>query len=65
MRERARTEIPIEIFHGTNDELIPYKQAVNLSKKSDKANLNTIEKGTHNDLPLSEAYQQKIDLLLR
>ena len=64
-RTIAKVKHPIEIFHGTNDELIPYKQASQLAKKSKLANLTTIEEGTHNDLPLTIKYQKRIDLLLR
>lgn len=39
---------PIDIIHGTQDELIPYQQAVDLSQG--KATLHTIQGGGHNDL---------------
>ena len=61
----AKIKHPIEIFHGTNDELIPYKQAIQLAKRNKLVTLTTIERGTHNGLPLHKTYEQRIDLLLR
>jgi alpha-beta hydrolase superfamily lysophospholipase len=48
-------EAPITIFHGTDDEVIPYRQAVKLAKENPGVNLVTVEGGRHNnlnDLPL-------------
>lgn len=56
---------PIHIFHGTNDELIPYKQAVRLSQLSEQENiLTTIEDSGHNNITEFPAYKDKmLDLL--
>ncbi|MDB4834972.1 alpha/beta hydrolase [Cyclobacteriaceae bacterium] len=53
------------IFHGTDDELIPHKQAVLLAKQNKNCKLYTIEGATHNDIPLHQSYQETLDLLLR
>ena len=58
-------QCPIHIFHGTNDELIPYKQALRLAALSIQKNiLTTIQGGGHNDLGRFEAFQKGLDLLL-
>jgi uncharacterized protein len=59
-------QIPVTIFHGTDDEVIPYSNAEQLKtllKKTDE--FITIEKGMHNDLNTFALYQQKLDSLLR
>lgn len=57
---------PVTIFHGTKDEVIPYKQAVKLMTKLDqKGEFITIEKGKHNTLTEFEIYQRKLDSLLQ
>jgi uncharacterized protein len=58
-------QIPVTIFHGTDDAVIPYSNAEQLKtllKKTDE--FITIEKGTHNDLSTFALYQQKLDSLL-
>ncbi|MER3498988.1 MAG: alpha/beta hydrolase [Chitinophagaceae bacterium] len=56
---------PVTIFHGTNDELIPYPQAKKLLKKfKTEKELVTIEKGKHNDLNAFRLFHQKLDSLL-
>lgn len=57
--------IPVTIFHGTEDGVIPYSNAEQLRpllKSGDE--FITIEKGSHNDLSTFELYQQKMDSLL-
>ncbi|MDQ3681502.1 MAG: lysophospholipase [Bacteroidota bacterium] len=41
---------PVTIFHGTRDEVIPYKQAKRLKKENPNIRLITIDKGKHNNL---------------
>lgn len=41
---------PITIFHGTDDAVVPYKSAKNLSATGERINLITIEGAGHNDL---------------
>ena len=57
---------PIIIFHGTEDEVIPYKNAKRLEsllKPGDK--FITIKDGRHNSLTKSTHYQNQIDSLLK
>jgi pimeloyl-ACP methyl ester carboxylesterase len=59
-------KVPITIFHGTNDGVIPYSCAVKLKevlKPTDQ--FITIEKGSHNDLNDFSLYHQKLDSLLK
>ena len=56
---------PVTLFHGTKDEVIPYRHAVNLIKKiKSQYELITISKGKHNNLVNFELYQKKLDSLL-
>lgn len=55
---------PITIFHGTKDQVIPYKQARWLVEKKPGTELITIEKGRHNNLPDFPIFQHKLDSLL-
>ena len=55
---------PIAIFHGTRDEIIPYKQAKRLVGIKPGTELITLEKGRHNNLPDFPLFQQKLDSLL-
>ena len=56
---------PITLFHGTNDDVIPYWQSEKLMKgKKSNIELITIEKGRHNNLAQFPLYTQKLDSLL-
>jgi len=55
----------ITLFHGTNDEVIPYKQALRLAKENPGVKLITIEKGKHNNLNDSPLFHQQLDLQLQ
>ena len=55
---------PITIFHGTSDQIIPYKQAKWLAEMKPGTELITLEKGRHNNLPDFPLFQQKLDSLL-
>jgi predicted alpha/beta-hydrolase family hydrolase len=55
---------PITIFHGTRDEIIPYKQSKWLVEKKPGTELITLEKGRHNNLPEFKLFHQKLDSLL-
>jgi fermentation-respiration switch protein FrsA (DUF1100 family) len=56
---------PVTIFHGTDDNTIPYRHAKRLMKVAPQgAELVTIENGGHNDLPASALFRQKLDSLL-
>ena len=57
---------PITIFHGTDDEIIPYRHSKKLMKKvTSQGELITIEKGKHNNLNDFEIFQRKLDSLLQ
>lgn len=61
----AGVSAPVQLFHGTRDGVIPYKQAVRLQKAAKgNALLTTIEGGRHNDLTGFALYQSTIDSLL-
>jgi uncharacterized protein len=61
-----KVKVPITIFHGTDDGVIPYRCAVKLKtvlKPADE--FITIENGTHNNLNDFLLFHQKLDSLLR
>jgi pimeloyl-ACP methyl ester carboxylesterase len=59
-----KVKAPITIFHGTNDQLVPYSQGKKLAEENN-CRFVTIEKGTHNDLFGFELYQREMDSLLK
>ena len=61
-----KVKAPVSIFHGTDDEVIPYRTSVLLKAKLKKADeYISIEKGRHNDLGNFRFFHQKLDSLLR
>lgn len=57
---------PITIFHGDDDEIIPYRCAAKLKKVLKPADkFITIEKGKHNNLNSFEIFHHKLDSLLQ
>lgn len=54
---------PFTIFHGTNDQVVPYASAKKLFEKSskEKATFITIDGGAHSDLANFEAYHHQIE----
>ncbi len=58
-------EVPVTIFHGTNDRLVPYSCAVKLKRSMKPGDqFITIEEGKHNDLITMKEYQHVMDSLL-
>jgi alpha-beta hydrolase superfamily lysophospholipase len=58
-------DCPVTIFHGTDDGVIPYRNAARLQKFLKPADeFITIEKGTHHNLDGFDLYKQKLDSLL-
>lgn len=56
---------PVTIFHGTDDGVIPYRNAARLKKILKPADeFITIENGTHHNLGNFDQYRQKLDSLL-
>lgn len=56
---------PVSIFHGTDDEVIPYRNSIRLKallKETDE--YISIEKGRHNNLANFDLFYQKLDSLL-
>lgn len=60
-----KIEAPLTIFHGTDDGVIPYDQAVKLSKINERVKLITVERGTHNNLNSFAFFHQQLDSLLQ
>ncbi|MDO1499699.1 alpha/beta fold hydrolase [Winogradskyella maritima] len=57
--------VPITIFHGTDDSVVPYKFGKQLKDSfPNKIKLITIENGEHNNLVEFEGYKNGIDALL-
>lgn len=62
----ARVEAPVSIFHGTDDEIIPFSQSTRLQKRAKHgAELIEIKKGRHNNLNDFSLFHQKLDSLLQ
>ena len=58
-------QCPIHIIHGTNDNLIPYKTSVKLSKVNPKlTKLHTVIGGGHKNLNNFESYHKMIHEIL-
>lgn len=60
----TKVKSPVIIFHGTDDEVIPYKQSLQLKKKIPGIELITVPNGKHNNLYEFPAVTQKLDSLL-
>jgi pimeloyl-ACP methyl ester carboxylesterase len=57
---------PIYIFHGTDDEVISYKNSLRLmNSKRNYVELITIEEGKHNNLREFPVFHQKLDSILK
>ena len=59
-----KVDEPILMFHGTEDEVIPFKQAIKLKQENEKAELILIEKGKHNTLPQHPPFIKALDSVL-
>ena len=59
-----KVNAPVNFFHGTNDEVVPYQQAMKLKKDKPSIELITIEDGKHNNLSSFDLFQKKLDSLL-
>jgi len=60
-----KIKFPVTIFHGTDDEVVPYKQGKQLAEENQNIKLVTIEKGKHNNLFDFELFQQQMNTLLK
>ncbi len=62
----SQVKVPVTVFHGTADGIIPYKHATRLKPLLKKTDVFvTIEKGSHNNLATYELYTKKLDSLLQ
>ena len=59
------TDAAVTIFHGSNDEVVPFSHSQRLKKENDHLELIRIEKGRHNNLASFPIYLSKLDSLLR
>lgn len=55
---------PVTIFHGTKDNVVPYRQGKQLADENDQVELVTIQNGRHNNLATFPRFQHKLDSLL-
>ncbi len=56
---------PVTLFHGTRDQVIPYKHSRWLAALRPGTELVTIKGGKHNNLPGFELFRLKLDSLLQ
>jgi fermentation-respiration switch protein FrsA (DUF1100 family) len=57
---------PIYLFHGTKDEIVPYRSSEKLLKLiKTKGELITIEGGMHNDLSEFKLYRDQLDRVMK
>lgn len=59
-----KVQAPVTVFHGTKDEVVPYKHSEWLKEQNKNLDLITIENGRHNNLSDFDLFQKKIDSLL-
>ena len=52
------TSYPVHIFHGTEDEIIPYKHGKKLSSLHKNITLHTIQGAKHNNIPTYKEYHR-------
>ena len=60
-----QVDAPITLFHGTDDNVIPYSQAKQLSEVKPDIELITIKNGKHNNLNEFSLFHEKLDSLLK
>ena len=57
-------KIPIYLFHGTEDETVPYNSSERLVKLADNIKLFTIKDGSHNNLNTFQEYHLGLEEVL-
>lgn len=60
-----KANYPVHIFHGTNDEIIPYEHGRKLSQVSPNIILHTIDNAYHNNIPTHQKYHQILQSILK
>lgn len=63
-RHLEKVEVPVTVFHGSSDEVIPYSQSRKLRQKFPRIELVEIPNGRHNNLDDSPIYHRRLDSLL-
>jgi pimeloyl-ACP methyl ester carboxylesterase len=58
-------KMPIYLFHGTEDETVPYNSSERLVKLSENISLFTIKDGSHNDLNTFHDYHDNLKTILK
>lgn len=64
----TKVKVPIHIFHGTDDQIIPYEHSlklVEILKKKPEDILTTLPGGRHRGLDKFKEYQAKLDEILK
>lgn len=56
---------PVTMFHGTEDNVVPFKQSLRLQGENPGVQLVVFEGGEHNNLPTFPRFTQVLDSLLR
>jgi pimeloyl-ACP methyl ester carboxylesterase len=56
---------PVMLIHGTDDEIIPFKQAKRLAEENEGVQLVTVENGKHNNLASFPVFKRIVDSLLQ
>ena len=59
-----KLKCPILLFHGTNDDVIPYSSSVRLRDLNPNAKLVTLKNGVHNNLSEFDLYQKELSSFL-
>lgn len=64
-RYLEQTKAPVYIFHGNDDEIVPYESGERLYDEiKDRATLVTIDGGHHNDLASFDRYWEEMENIL-
>lgn len=60
-----QVKCPVELFHGTRDELVPYVSSEKLAKLGTHIHLTTLEGGMHGDVNSFPAFKKRLQELLQ
>lgn len=60
-----KINVPVTIFHGTEDETVPYRHTQKLKKENPAIEVVTVLKGTHNNLYEFPQVVQKLEAVLK
>lgn len=59
-----QVKCPVYLFHGTEDDYVPYESSVKLDELSDNIELTSIPGATHSDFAVFPEFVDKMKLLL-